>query len=96
MSKGKFYDIAFHVFNDRVLVKKEVYSEKDAFDAWEDACVKITDKHVQIFVNEQSITLDRRYIVRVDAREVTGPVEKDFKRRENVQAVVNKLSDMGF
>jgi hypothetical protein len=91
-----YYDIAFHVLNDRVLVKKQVASDREPFDAWMDACAKITDDQLMIFVDNQYITLDRRFIVRVDARSVEGQVEKDFKRKENMQTVVKTLSDMGF
>ncbi|MDR2832350.1 MAG: hypothetical protein LBV67_01385 [Streptococcaceae bacterium] len=92
---GKFYDIAFHVLNDRVLVKKNVYSEKDAFDAWQDACVGMDEKNLRLFVDDQYITLDRAFIVRVDVRNVEDPVEKDMKRNEVVNEIKKKVTDWG-
>ncbi|SJZ96043.1 hypothetical protein SAMN02745116_01968 [Pilibacter termitis] len=93
---GKYYNVAFHVLNDRVLVKKEVYSEKEPFDVWEDACTKVSEKHLYLFVDDQFITLDRQYVVRVDVREVDNPMDKEMKRKGLAEGVVQKLSDMGF
>ena len=92
---GKYYNIAFHVLNDRVLVKKDVYSEKDAFDAWEDACVSMDDNTLRVFVDDQYITLNRKYIVRIDVRNVEDPVDKDRKRKEIVNEAMKKVSDWG-
>ncbi|MDR2465562.1 MAG: hypothetical protein LBD38_04730 [Streptococcaceae bacterium] len=93
---GKYYDIAFHLLNDRTLVKKEVYSELESFDVWQDACAKVDEKNLYLFVDDQFITVDRQYIVRIDARIVENPVDKGMKRRELTEGVVKKLTDMGF
>lgn len=92
----KYYDIAFHVLNDRVLVKKQVSSDKEVYDAWKDACAKIDDDFLYLFVDDQYITLTRSYIVRIDVREVSNPIDKEMRRKETASAVVQKISDMGF
>ena len=92
---AQYYDIAFHLLNDRVLVKKQVYSEREVFDAWMDACVNISDKNLQLFVDNQYITLDRSFIIRVDVRIVEDPIDKDFKRKETVNEMVKKVTDWG-
>jgi hypothetical protein len=92
---GKYYDVAFHVLNDRVLVKKEVYSEKGPFDAWQDACANVSEERLQIFVDNQYITLDCRYIVRVDVREVLNPTDKEMKLKTGVEKVMDTISGLG-
>jgi len=92
---GNYYNIAFHILNDRVLVKKQVFSEKESFDVWQDACVSVDDKELRLFVDDQYITLNRQYIVRIDVRKVEDPVDKEFKRKETVNEVMKKVSDWG-
>ena len=91
----KYYDIAFHILNDRVLVKKQVFSDKEPFDAWQDACVSIDDKHLHLFVDDQYITLNRTYIVRIDVRNVQDPLDKSMKRNETVNEIKKKVTDWG-
>ncbi|MBL1228373.1 hypothetical protein IW492_03890 [Enterococcus sp. BWB1-3] len=92
----KYYDITFHELSGKSVIKREVLTEKEPFEAWQDACVSYTDQVLNIQVNEDKfITMDRRYIVRVDAEEVDGPAEKQMKRRDELMGVVNILSNMG-
>lgn len=94
---SNYYDITFHELSGKNVVKREVISDKEPFDAWQDACVSFTDKVLNIRVNEEAfVSLNRRYVVRIDIEEVDGPVDKKIKRHDEIMGVVNTLSNMGF
>ncbi|MDR3156753.1 MAG: hypothetical protein LBT69_02430 [Lactobacillales bacterium] len=93
--KGKYYDIAFHLLNDHVFVKKEVYSEKEPFAAWKDACVNILEEELHIFANDKHTILNRSLIVRIDALEVISPLDKDGRNKGNLTKVVDTLNSFG-
>ena len=92
----KYYDVTFHELSGKSVVKREIPSDKEPFEAWQDACVSYTDEELKVQVNEnQFITLNRRFVVRIDAEEVDGPTEKQIKRHDELMGVVNTLSNMG-
>lgn len=92
----KYYDVTFHELSGKSVVKREVSSEKTAFDVWQDACASYTDDYLNIQVNgDKFITLNRQFVVRVDVEEVDGPTEKQIKRHDEIMGVVNALSNMG-
>ncbi|MBF8808671.1 MAG: hypothetical protein IC227_10995 [Enterococcus lacertideformus] len=92
----KYYDITFHELSGKTVIKRNVPSENEGFNAWQDACAKITDKEVQLLVNEGTyVTMNRQFIVRIDADEVTDPIEKAQSRKDEIMGVVNTLSNMG-
>lgn len=94
---SNYYDVTFHELSGKSVVKREIISDKDPFDVWEDACVSFSKDVLNIRVNEEAfITLNRRFIVRVDVQEVEGPVDKKIKRHDEIVGVVNTLSNMGF
>ena len=41
------------------------------------------------------VTLNRHFVVRIDVKEVDGPVDKQVRRRDELMNVVNTLSNMG-
>ncbi|ALS02238.1 hypothetical protein ATZ33_12840 [Enterococcus silesiacus] len=94
---SKYYDVTFHELSGKSVVKREIISDKEPFNVWEDACVSITEDSLNIRVNEETyVTLNRRFVVRVDVEEVDGPVDKKIKRHDEIMGVVNTLSNMGF
>ena len=94
---SKYYDVTFHELSGKSVVKREIISDKEPFAVWEDACVSFTNETFNILVNEDTfVTLNRRFVVRVDAEEVDGPVDKKIKRHDEIMGVVNTLSNMGF
>lgn len=92
----KYYDVEFHGVSGRSVVKRTVPSDKDGFDAWQDACVKITDGELQVLVNDSFITLNRQLISRIDVKEVTDPIDEAMNRKDELRNIVNTLSNMGF
>lgn len=93
----KYYDVTFNELSGKSVVKRGIPSEREPFDVWQDACVSYTDKQLHIQINEnQYTTMNRRYVVRVDAIEVEGPTEKQVKRHDELIGVINTLSNMGF
>ncbi|MFK4567660.1 hypothetical protein [Enterococcus sp. UD-01] len=93
----KYYDVTFHELSGKSVIKRQIVSDKEPFDVWEDACESFTENELKIRVNEATyITLNRRFVVRVDAEEVDGPVDKQIKRHDELMGVVNTLSNMGF
>ncbi|MGK0552110.1 hypothetical protein ACSFB8_08925 [Enterococcus faecalis] len=93
----KYYDITFHELSGKTVIKREVPTEKEPFAAWEDACVSYDEAVLNIRINEDTfVTLNRKFVVRTDAEEVAGPVDKQLKRRDEIMGVVNTLSNMGF
>jgi hypothetical protein len=93
----KYYDVTFHELSGKSVIKRQIVSDKEPFNVWEDACESFTENELKIQVNEATyITLNRRFVVRVDAEEVDGPVDKQIKRHDELMGVVNTLSNMGF
>ncbi|MGM0126228.1 hypothetical protein IGI37_003657 [Enterococcus sp. AZ194] len=93
----KYYDITFHELSGKNVVKRSVPSSASGFEVWKDACVSYTEEEILLLVNEGTyVTLKRQYIVRIDAKEVEGPVEKLVSRQDEIMGVVNTLSNMGF
>lgn len=94
---GKFYDVTFHVEQGKSVVKKQIYSELDSFNVWKDACEEVGAAELFLTINDEVHTiLNRSHIIRVDIKEVDGPVDKQIKRRDELMDVVNTLSNMGF
>ncbi|MFD1901435.1 hypothetical protein [Enterococcus termitis] len=94
---SNYYDVTFHELSGKSVVKREVISDKEPFDAWQDACDSFTDDVLNIRVNEDTfVSLSRRFVVRIDVEEVDGPVDKQIKRHDEIMGVVNTLSNMGF
>ncbi|MBO0482297.1 hypothetical protein [Candidatus Enterococcus courvalinii] len=92
-----YYDITFHELSGKSVVKRNVPSDKEGFDVWQDACVKISDQELNILINDGTyVTLNRKYIVRMDTQEVSDPTEKVLSRKDEIIGVVNTLSNMGF
>lgn len=92
-----YYDITFHELRGKSVVKRNVPSDKEGFDAWQDACVKISDQELSILINDGTyVTLNRKFIVRIDTQEVSDPTEKVLSRKDEIIGVVNTLSNMGF
>lgn len=92
-----YYDVTFHELSGKSVIKREVLSEKEAFDVWQDACDSYTEEYLNIRINEDKfVQMNRKYIVRVDIEEVDGPAEKQIKRHDELMGVVNTLSNMGF
>ena len=92
-----YYDITFHELSGKSVVKRNVPSDKEGFDAWQDACVKISDQELNILINDGTyVTLNRKFIVRMDTKEVSAPTEKVLSRKDEIIGVVNTLSNMGF
>ncbi len=51
----------------------------------------------QLLVNDGTyVTMNRQFIVRIDAEEVKDPTEKALSRKDEIMGVVNTLSNMGF
>lgn len=93
---AKFYDVTFHEVTGKAVIKRQILSEKEPFDVWEDACEAVNEETLGIRVNEDTyITLIRKFIVRMDCVEVDGPVDKKIKRHDELMGVVNTLSNMG-
>ena len=93
---SKFYDITFHEVSGKAVVKRQIFSDRSPFEAWEDACEKVSEDTLDIRVNEDTfITLARKFIVRIDTVEVNGPVDKQIHRHDELMGVVNTLSNMG-
>ncbi|MBO0469989.1 hypothetical protein JZO66_05500 [Enterococcus sp. DIV0242_7C1] len=94
---SNYYDVTFHELSGKSVVKREIISEKDTFDVWQDACESFTDEMLNIRINEDTfVSLNRRFVVRIDVEEVEGPVDKQIKRHDEIMGVVNTLSNMGF
>ena len=50
-----------------------------------------------ILINDGAyVTMNRKFIVRIDAEEVSDPTEKALSRKDEIMGVVNTLSNMGF
>lgn len=91
-----FYDVTFHETNGKAVIKKQVLSKREPFEAWQDACEAISEKQLNIRVNEDSyIILNRDHIVRIDVKQVDGPVEEHLKHQDELVNVINTLSNMG-
>lgn len=94
---SNYYDVTFHELSGKSVVKREIISDKESFDVWQDACITFTDDELNIQVNEDTfVTLNRRFVVRIDVEIVDGPVDKKIKRHDEIMGVVNTLSNMGF
>lgn len=94
---SNYYDVTFHELSGKSVVKREIISEKEPFNVWQDACVSFSPDELNIQVNEDTfVTLNRRFVVRMDVEEVADPVDKKIKRHDEIMGVVNTLSNMGF
>lgn len=94
---GKFYDVTFHAEQGKSVVKHQIYSESDTFNVWKDACEEVGDTEIFLTINDEvHVILNRAHIIRIDIKEVDGPVDKQIKRRDELMDVVNTLSNMGF
>ncbi|RBS28290.1 hypothetical protein EB13_02138 [Enterococcus faecium] len=50
-----------------------------------------------ILINDGAyVTMNRKFIVRIDTEEVEDPTEKARSRKDEIMGVVNTLSNMGF
>ena len=47
-----YYDITFHELSGKTVIKRNVPSEKAGFEAWQDACAQVTEKEIQLLVND--------------------------------------------
>ncbi|MBO0448364.1 hypothetical protein JZO76_02335 [Enterococcus sp. MJM12] len=92
----KYYDITFHEVSGRAVIKRGVPSEQAPFDAWQDACVKVTPEQLFLMVNETNVILERKFITRTDVEEVADPIDTNQKRKDEFTTIVNTLSNMGF
>lgn len=91
-----YYDVVFHELSGKAVVKRQIMSEREPFDAWMDACESFTEKSLNIRVNEATyVTLTRKFVVRIEVNKVDGPVDKKIKHRDELINVVNTLSNMG-
>ena len=87
----KFYDVTFQELSGRSVVK-----DREPFDVWQDACASYSETELNIQINEDTfVTLNRHFVVRIDVKEVDGPVDKQVRRRDELMNVVNTLSNMG-
>ena len=78
------------------VVQTEVASDREPFDVWQDACASYSETELNIQINEDTfVTLNRHFVVRIDVKEVDGPVDKQVRRRDELMNVVNTLSNMG-
>lgn len=72
-----YYDITFHELSGKTVIKRNVPSEKAGFEAWQDACAQVTEKEIQLLVNDGTyVTMNRQFIVRIDAEEVKTQLKK--------------------
>ena len=92
----KYYDITFHELSGKNVIKRSIPSDKENFSAWEDACVAIEPDFLHLLVDGVAVSLNRRYIVRIDCQEVTDPTEKATTAKDELAGVINTLSNMGF
>lgn len=92
----KYYDVTFHGLTGRTVVKRTMPSAKDPFEAWQDACVKVTETELCVLVNEGYVIINRKFLARIDVEEVKDPIEEAQKRKDEVTNVINTLSNMGF
>ncbi|MFV0559908.1 MAG: hypothetical protein ACK5NA_04250 [Enterococcus sp.] len=93
----KYYDVTFHELSGKTIIKRDVPSEKDGFDVWQDACVSYSDTEILLLINNGTYSrMNRHYLVRIDAEEVPTPTEKVTTRRDEITGVINTLSNMGF
>lgn len=91
----KFYDVTFQELSGRSVVKTEVASDREPFDVWQDACASYSETELNIQINEDTfVTLNRHFVVRIDVKEVDGPVDKQVRRRDELMNVVNTLSNI--
>lgn len=91
-----YYDITFHELSGKSIIKRSVPSDKTNFDAWQDACAAIEPDFLHILVNGDAVSLNRRYIVRIDCQEVSDPTEKAITAKDELAGVINTLNNMGF
>ena len=92
-----YYDITFHELSGKTAIQRNVPSEKAGVEAWQDTCAQVTQKEIQLLVNDGTyVTMNRQFIVRIDAEEVKDPTEKALSRKDEIMGVVNTLSNMGF
>ncbi len=93
----KYYDITFHELSGKSVIKRNVPSENSGFEAWQDACAYYDEKEIALLINDGTyVTMNRQYIVRIDAEEVEDPTEKALTRKDEIAGVINTLSNMGF
>lgn len=91
----KYYDVTFHGVSGRSVVKRTVPSERDPYEAWQDACALVTDDEIRLLVNEIYVTMRRELISRIDVEAVTDPIDEAETRKDELRNVINTLSNMG-
>lgn len=92
----KYYDVTFHGVSGRAVIKRTVPSDKEPFDAWQDACAKATEEELQLLVNDTYVVIARKLLARIDIEEVKDPIEEAQTRKDELTNVINTLSNMGF
>lgn len=93
----KYYDVTFHELSGKTVVKRDIPSEKNGFDVWKDSCADYNENELFILINDGAyVTMNRKFIVRIDTEEVEDPTEKARSRKDEIMGVVNTLSNMGF
>ncbi|MDW0305873.1 hypothetical protein QQ336_08235 [Enterococcus faecium] len=89
----KYYDVTFHELSGKTVVKRDIPSEKNGFDVWKDACADYNENELFILINDGAyVTMNRKFIVRIDTEEVEDPTEKARSRKDEIMGVVNTLS----
>ncbi len=67
-----YYDITFHELSGKSVVKRNVPSDKEGFDAWQDVCKNFGSRTEYFLINDGTyVTLNRKFIVRIDTQEVS-------------------------
>lgn len=58
------------------MVKRDILL-KNGFDVWKDACADYNENELFILINDGAyVTMNRKFIVRIDTEEVEDPTEK--------------------
>ena len=92
----KYYDVTFHELSGKLWLNG-ISLLKNGFDVWKDACADYNENELFILINDGAyVTMNRKFIVRIDTEEVEDPTEKARSRKDEIMGVVNTLSNMGF
>lgn len=92
----KYYDVTFQGVSGRAVIKRTVPSDREPFDAWQDACAKVMEQELQLLVNDTYVIIARNLLARIDIEEVKDPIEEAQTRKDELTNVINTLSNMGF
>ena len=91
----KFYDVTFQELSGRSVVKQKSLQTENHLTSGK-MLVQAILKQIKYQINEDTfVTLNRHFVVRIDVKEVDGPVDKQVRRRDELMNVVNTLSNMG-